>query len=156
MNPVTSPLNDNFDIIIEKLAHDEASSWDTQSLINYVADSLASKNKSEMSTCDMIEAYEEFYKKSIVHEIDNFLVNPEPVVWTDFVCAEYYAVVKMSSRPELTHPEGVSPDRVLCWSICLRNSDGQYKEILNIDDSNEDEAVEIVNSINSFFYSDLD
>lgn len=157
MNPITSPLNDKFDTIIEKLAHDEASSWDTQSLLNYAADSLATRKKSWMSTCDMIEAYEDFYKKSIVHEIDYFLVNPEPVIWTEFVSAEYQAVVKMAdSPPELVNPEGVSSDRILCWSICLRNADGQYKEILNIDADNEDEAVEIVNSINSFFYSSLD
>jgi hypothetical protein len=104
MIPIVAPISDQFDQLLENLAHAQVSDWDMRDMINYCADKLKTKKANHYDLDDLVEDYEGFHGHSIVKAITDGW-NFNDLSWSDFVRVEYLAVMRMSEGP----PESVPP-----------------------------------------------
>ncbi len=151
MIPVVAPLSDQFDQLLENLAHAQVSDWDMRDMLNYCADKLKKEKSDHYDLDNLVEDYEDFHGHSIVNAIKDGW-NFNNLSWSDFVRVEYLAVIRMSAgKPECIPPDAVDEHTpVLSWGIYLWNIGGQCLCVLNV--ANQDEARLIAESIEDHYY----
>ena len=151
MIPVVAPISDQFDQLLENLAHAQVSDWDMRDMINYCADKLKTEKANHYDLDDLVEDYEDFHGHSIVNAITDGW-NFNNLSWSDFIRVEYLAVMRMREGP----PESIPPESVyegadiLSWGIYLWNKGGRHLCVLNL--ANQDEARLIAESIKTHYY----
>ena len=151
MIPVVAPLSDQFDQLLENLAHAQVSDWEMRDMINYCADKLKQEKSDHYDLDDLVEDYEDFHGHSIVKAITDGW-NFKNLSWSDFVRVEYLAVIRMSAgKPECIPPDAVDEHtHVLSWGIYLWSKGGLCLCVLNV--ANQDEARLIAESIKTHYY----
>ena len=157
MIPVAAPISDQFDQLLENLAHVQVSDWDMGDMINYCAEKLKTEKANHYDLDDFAEDYEDFHGHSIVNAITDGW-NFKNLSWSDFVRVEYLAVMRMKEGP----PESIPPALfvrkdvyegadILSWGIYLWNKGGQHLCVLEV--ANQDEARLIAESIKTHYYN---